>query len=153
MDFQNQVFELIEEFTGQKNILTIPVAFIKYTGSRDAALFLSQLIYWTGKSKNKDGWIYKTYSEWEEELYMSEYEIRKARKTLEKLGILETKIKKANGNPTVHYRLKKDIFSETFLKKLQKRTCKNSRNEPLKTTETLTEITTETTTEITTYTP
>lgn len=158
-NYQQEIFNVIGTLTGQRNMLVIPREFINYTGDLETALFLSQLIYWTGKVKSDNGWVYKNYKEWEEEISLSEYQVRKARKKLEKMGILETKIAKVNGNPTVHYRLKKGTFSETFLKKLQERTCENFRNEPVKNTETIyidpykdnltyTETTTETTTEI-----
>lgn len=110
---QKDVFNLIKTLTGQANVLTIPVAFIKYTGNIHSGLFLSQLIYWT--EKTDDGWIYKTYNDWENEIYIKEYSIRKAKKILEEKDILETKVKKISGNPTVHYRLKWERFLDSFL--------------------------------------
>ena len=108
MDYRQQIFGLIESITGNKNLLTVPKEFIRLTGDIEVALFLSQLIYWTGKAKDPEGWVFKTYEDWKEEIMLTEYKIRKAKNKLEKLGFLETRIKKANGNPTVHYRLKKD---------------------------------------------
>jgi len=147
MGYRDEVFQTINSLVGFNNILTIPKSFIDYTGNIETALLLSQLVYWTDRASNKDGWIYKTYSEWENEIGLSEYKVRKASKALIKLGILETKVKKANGVPTVHYRIKKASFSESFLKNLKKRNLKIYRNESLKFKETLTETTTETTTE------
>lgn len=135
---QKAVFDTIKSLVGQANILTIPRAFIDLTGSLDAALFLSQSIYWS--DKGQDGWFYKTYQEWTAETSLSEYQIRKAAKMLGKMDIIETAIKKANGNPTVHYRVDIAKLSDWFLKKLQKRKPKNFRNYPYRT-----EITTETT--------
>ena len=150
MDYRQQIFRLIESITGNKNLLTVPKEFIRLTGDIEVALFLSQLIYWTGKAKDPEGWVFKTYEDWEEEIMLTEYKIRKAKNKLEKLGFLETRIKKANGNPTVHYRLKKDKFSESILKNLKNRSLKNYRNDSLNFTETLTITTTETTAETTT---
>ncbi|WP_051350725.1 hypothetical protein [Caloramator sp. ALD01] len=149
MSYQQQIFELIRAMTGQNNLLTIPRAFIDYTGDLEAALFLSQLIYWTDKSQN-DGWIYKTYQEWENEIGLNEYKVRKAKTKLENMGILDTKIKKANGCPVVHYRLDTIKFSESFLQNLKNPIFKNYRMETSNIAETLTETTTNTTTEITT---
>jgi len=119
MLIKNEIYNLIEQFAGQKRILTIPRIFIAYTGDLESALLLSQIIYWSDKKDG--GWIYKTYEEWFNEIGLNEYRVRKARKKLERMGVLETKVKKANGNPTLHYRLLKDAFSNSFLQFLKKR--------------------------------
>lgn len=121
---QSEVFALLKKFVGQSNILTAPVAFVRYTGSLDCAVFLSQIIYWTDRSE--DGWFYKSYPEWEIEICLSEYEIRKNCRLLKNKGILVTKLKKVNGAPVVHYRLNEGIFSESILKFLQNPICKDS---------------------------
>jgi hypothetical protein len=108
------IMNLISQYAGQNNMITTPVIFIKLTGNFERATFLNQLLYW--QDKMKGDWLFKTYKEWYEEIYLSEYQIRKASKWLEKEGILEMKIKKARGNPTVHYRLNKEKFLEWFLK-------------------------------------
>ena len=53
------------------------------------ALFLSQLVYWS--KRTKDGWFYKTADEWEEETGMSRKEQETARKRLREAGILSEK--------------------------------------------------------------
>lgn len=125
---QSEVFALLKKFVGQSNILTAPVAFVRYTGSLDCAVFLSQIIYWTGRSE--DGWFYKSYTEWETELCLSEYEIRKNCRLLKNKGILITKLKKVNGAPVVHYRLNETVFSESILKFLKNPICKDSESNP-----------------------
>jgi hypothetical protein len=139
---QNEIYQLISSITGQKNILTIPREFINYTGDITSALLLNQLLYWTPKSN--DGWIYKTYQDWESEIGFSEYKIRKASESLKNLELLETKIKKANGNPTVHYRLNTDKFLKGFLNFLNQRNLSIDTEKSLQTN--ITETTTETTT-------
>lgn len=125
---QSEVFALLKKFVGQSNILTAPVAFVRYTGSLDCAVFLSQIIYWTDRSD--DGWFYKSYTDWEAEICLSEYEIRKNCRLLKNKGILVTKLKKVNGAPVVHYRLNEAIFSESILKFLQNPICKDSESNP-----------------------
>lgn len=121
-----EVFDLIKEFAGQSNILTVPVAFIRYAGTLEAALLLSQILYWSDKTE--DGWFYKSYKEWEEEISLGEYDVRKAAKSLKDKGVLETRLKKANGAPTVHYRLNEANFSESILQFLKNPICEISRN-------------------------
>ena len=146
--FQQEMFSLIAQLTGQENVLAVPKDFIKYGGDSDTGLFLSQLIYWCDKGKRKDGYIYKTNKEWQEELGLSGYRVRKARENLEKKGILKTKVKKANGNPTVHYKILKNAFVASFLKYQQKENEINTEG-MLNNRNSLTEITTEITTETT----
>ena len=143
---QQEVFNLIQSLTGQKNILTIPRELINYTGSLETGLFLSQLIYWCDRGGNKQGWIYKTYKEWQEEICLTEYAIRKSARQLKDMGILETKIKKANGNPTVHYRLNISKFADSFLR-FQRNQTANTKERNFENEGSLTETTTEIKTE------
>ncbi len=110
---------LVAQFSGQQNILAIPRPFIHCCGDITSALFLSQLLYWTDKAKRKDGYVFKSYREWEEEIGLSESQIRRATVKLKTEGVLETKLMKANGAPTLHYRIIKNQFEEWILNKLQ----------------------------------
>lgn len=96
---------LIQEISGQNRILSIPRLYIDIVGNLDRALFLSQAVYWSDKGKKKGGWFYKTYEEWEDEISLSNYQVRKVVKALSNFGIIKTKVQKANGNPTVHYKV------------------------------------------------
>ncbi len=51
-----------------------------------------------------DGWVYKTFKDWGKELHTTERQLRKARWRLQQMGLIETRLKRANGAPTVHYR-------------------------------------------------
>jgi len=103
-------------FLFQKIIKDRPVAyhpdFAKAIGSVQAALFLSQLLYWSDKGNN-DGWIYKTQKEFYEETGLSRYEQETARKKLKKLGILEEKYQ---GVPRkLYYRINMGKLGEFML--------------------------------------
>lgn len=111
---QQEIFNLISEFTGQNNIITAPRIFVKTLNSLPQAILLNQLIYWQDKMKGE--WLFKTYETWEEEIGLSKYEIRKATKKFKELGFLETIVKKAAGSPTVHYKLDKNKFMDWFVK-------------------------------------
>jgi hypothetical protein len=54
--------------------------------SASAAQFLSQAVYWT--EKTNDGWFYKTESEWEGEIGLSNKEVRTARRCLSQIQLL-----------------------------------------------------------------
>ena len=146
MSFQQDIFSLIANLTGNENVLAVPKDFLKFAGDANTGIFLAQLIYWCDKGKRKDGYIYKTTKEWKEELGLNEYRIRKARNTLEDMGILETKVKKANGNPTVHYKINRKAFVDAFLDYHKKEYGINT-NGNCDIPNSLTEITTESTSE------
>lgn len=75
-----------------------------------AAILYQQLYYWSDKGTREDGFIYKTKEEIQEETALTRDQQDRARKKLEKLGWLETKLMKANGAPTLHYRCLTKLF-------------------------------------------
>ncbi len=110
--FQKMIFSTVAKIMGNKDVRTVSLQVIKLCKDLETGFFLSQLIYWTGKEKSPYGWIYKTDKEWHDELSLSSYSIRKARKNLVQMRIIETKKKRANGFPTIHYRIDKKAFWE-----------------------------------------
>ncbi|WP_341742893.1 hypothetical protein [Azonexus hydrophilus] len=64
-------------------------ALARVGGSAAAGLFLSQLIYWSGKGKHPEGWIYKDAAEWEQETCLTRAEQRTARSALTGRGLIE----------------------------------------------------------------
>lgn len=147
--FQHKVFAQIEILLGHYNKIVVPHPFLVLFGDLDTAVFLAQLIYWCDKGNAPDGFIYKKYREWHAETGLSEHRIKKAAKTLEGLGILEKKLKKAFGSPTIHYRLSKKNFTDSFPKLLRNK-YQNIKNENLKSADSLTEPTSDITADTTT---
>lgn len=134
-----QINNLITSFSGQKNIISFPVVYLKVTEDLNTALLLNQLVFWSDKSKRTDGFFYKTYGEWQEEIYLSEYQVRRSIKKLKELNVVETKLKKANGSPTLHYRVLMNNLSDSILKNVQIGILRNLRNETEVSPETLTD--------------
>lgn len=70
-----------------------PVAYYpslnRITGSINATIFLCQLIYWTGKQQDPDGWIYKTQEDIESETGLGRRQQETARRHLVANGLLE----------------------------------------------------------------
>jgi hypothetical protein len=115
---QRAVLALIARLVGQANVLTIPRLFIDLTGSHEAALLLSQILYWSERTTDRDGWFYKSAVDWEAELALSEYQVRKARKVLAPLGV-ETALRTVNNVPILHYRVDGPQFYKSILQFLQ----------------------------------
>lgn len=150
MNNRDYIASVISKFSGQNNVIPIPVIYLEITEDYPAAALLNQMVYWSDRTKRRDGYFYKSYQEWNEELYLSEYQVRRATNKLKSLGLVETSLKKANGAPTLHYKVDTKEVSEWILKKLKNGNLTNSRMDTEETQESLTEITTETTTENTT---
>lgn len=125
MSYQQDIFHVVSSIIGQNNIVPIQIEMVRFVGDYHTTALLTQLIYWQGKQKDPDGWIYKTYDEWERELALTKYQASRSAKTLEKMGIIETKVKKINlgngmfGNTAVHYKLNRDFFIDSFCKYLK----------------------------------
>lgn len=58
----------------------------------NCALMLSQMIYWSPRTKGQDGWIYKTRDKWSEETGLGLRQIDLARKKLRSCGILHERL-------------------------------------------------------------
>lgn len=139
--------EVLNRISGQQNVFTVPKIYVDFTGDLTTAVLLNQIVFLSDKSKRKDGFFYKTYKEWEEEICLSERQVRYSIKKLKEMQLVETELKKANGSPTVHYKLHYDKLVDSILTFCQIPTKQNVSIQHDNLSETLTEITTETTTE------
>jgi hypothetical protein len=117
--FQKHIFSLIEKEQGHINKVVIPTVLLSFCGDLETATFLSQLMYWCDKGKSPDGYIFKSCREWYQETGLSEYYVGKSADKLKSQGLLETKKKRANGHPTIHYRLNKKDFANELIKYLR----------------------------------
>ena len=70
----------------------------------NSALLYAQLWYWKDKGGRSDGYIYKSKKELTEETTLSRQKQDRARKRLEDSGWLVTKLCRANGHATLHYK-------------------------------------------------
>jgi hypothetical protein len=71
--------------------------------SPTAAILLCQLLYWHGKGKRKDGWVYKTIPEIQKETGLTRYNQETAIKKLRNLGVLRYRL--AGIPRTRHFKL------------------------------------------------
>jgi len=138
MNNYNEMQALIATYSGKERNLNVPVIYIELTGDLNTAAILNQSIFWSDKSARKDGFFYKTYAEWNAETTLSEYQVRRSVKILKNMGVIDTKLKKANGSPTLHYKLDMVKLSESILKKLKNRNLINLSNDKKETEVSLT---------------
>lgn len=111
-------------------------------GGMEEAIYFQQLYYWVDKGKRKDGYIYKTKNEIEEETTLTRRQQDRIRAKLKKMGILEEKLIKANGSPTLHYKLNIPLV-QNVLMEWYEMYYSNSTKGTIPITENTTEITTE----------
>lgn len=129
--YQQQVFSFISSVIGQSNSIPTPVEFIRFLdGDANTAIILTQIIYWQGKGNDPDGWIYKSYTEWEEETGLTKRKASRAVDVLKKMSIIETKVKKVNNNTILHYLFHHDVFIDLFGRHLEAKTQKNQPKPP-----------------------
>ncbi|HUZ30182.1 MAG TPA: hypothetical protein VMU90_13115 [Solirubrobacteraceae bacterium] len=95
-----------------------PIAFyptlVPVCGSVHATLFLCQLLYWEGKQRDPDGWIYKSQRDMEEETGLSRFMQDEARKKLKERRLIE---EARRGVPaTMHYRIDHQALEDEWLR-------------------------------------
>lgn len=93
-----------------------PVAYhpilAKKLGGVEEAIFVSQMLYWTGRGKLAGGWIFKNQADIESETGLSRRNQETARKRLKKLGVLSEELR---GIPAIlHYRINLDELAKLF---------------------------------------
>jgi hypothetical protein len=104
MSNQDDLTNLIKAISGQANILTIPRVYVAFTKSHRSALFLSQCVYWSDRTSNSEGWFYKSFRQWKDELGLNQHAVVTCVKTLTQGGWLETKLDKVGIRDTTFYR-------------------------------------------------
>jgi hypothetical protein len=114
MSYQQDVFSLIAKLGGSKHKIAIDRTLCQFMGGLEGGVFLSQLLYWSDKGNNE--WFYKSHKEWYDEVFLSPYQVRQCIKACMERGFLETKVKKANGSPTLHYKLDPVVFMDSIMK-------------------------------------
>lgn len=141
---------IISQISGQENIVVVPKLFVKLTGDLTTAILLNQIVFYSDKSKRTDGYFYKSYKEWEEEVCLTKRQVSYSTAKLKEMGLVETKLMKANGAPTLHYKLDYDKLVQWIVTNCNNGKSQNVTIDSNNMSQSLTEITTKTTTEITT---
>ena len=104
------------------DILDSPIAyhrsFVLLKVGVTGAVMLSQAIYWSKRTSDKNGWFYKSQEEWEEETGLTRYEQETARKKLVKAGIIE---ESRSGLPArLFYRVNKEALATLLIAAIEK---------------------------------
>ncbi|PEO48119.1 conserved phage C-terminal domain-containing protein [Bacillus pseudomycoides] len=146
MSNYNTIRTIISQISGQENILVVPKIFVKLTGDLTTAILLNQIVFYSDKSKRTDGYFYKSHKEWEEEICLTKRQVSYSTAKLKEMGLVETKLMKANGAPTLHYKLDYDKLVQWIVTNCNNGKSQNVTIDSNNMSQSLTEITTENTT-------
>lgn len=100
-----------------RNYIKVYVKDVLLFGGINEAIMYERLYRWAKKGNDSDGWVYKTKEELEKETTLSREKQDKARRNLERLGILDVTNKKPKGYnaPKLHYRMNKSGYKKLLL--------------------------------------
>lgn len=107
-----------------KELLERPIAFYpvlaRLFGDVNQAILWQQIYYWSKRCNDKDGWVYKSKEELEEETTLTRKQQDTARTKLTKNGYLKTALKKRpDGAPTIHYQCQDQLVQRRLMDKPQ----------------------------------
>lgn len=139
------LLDTIRRFGGQPKTVTVHRVFVDFTGSLEAGMMLSQLLYWSERDGGR-GRVAKSDAEWKSELCLTQYAVRQARKRLEEMEIVRAEVHRFNGVPTVHYFLLEDALSAKWELWIQNSVLAKTQEQSCESAKSLTESTTESTT-------
>jgi hypothetical protein len=164
--YHERLVAVLKSIAGQTMYISTPRIFFDLTHDLVLAAMISQLIYWSDRTTRSDGFVFKSSRDWYDEIGATRYAVQK----FKKLPFVLTKIVRANGSPTTHYRIDMDKLIEELLdldlihdpksgdpqSEFGQTTARNQANHQLisddplfENDQTLTDITTDNTTEIT----
>ncbi len=85
---------------------------VRLTGSANVARFLAQCLYWSNIEmvQQRQGWFYKSRTEWQAETWLSRYQQEKARTQLRDMGLLEEKRERMNTGIRLWFRLNTALY-------------------------------------------
>jgi len=93
-----------------------PIAFYPrltdITGSHVATILLSQFLYWRGKEKDSNGWLYKSQDEINDETRLTRHDQEEARKQLRRIHFLEEEVREMPGK--MYFRLDLDAINDAW---------------------------------------
>lgn len=87
---------------------TIPIStLVLWALDRDyeAAAMFTQCMYWKDRTDDDEGWFYKSYEDWYDEILIAEACARRKVKKLESMGWIQTMVWQVHRTPKLHYRV------------------------------------------------
>ena len=111
---RDEVLDLIRQHLGRVNLIPVPVLFLGLTGDTDSTLLLTQLLYWTERARDDDGWVFKARHDWCAELHLNRYKLDTARRRLRDLGLIEEDHHLVGSRRILHLRVRRTQLHATL---------------------------------------
>ena len=111
---RDEVLDLIRQHLGRVNLIPVPVLFLELTGDTDSALLLTQLLYWTERARDDDGWVFKARHDWYAELHLNRYKLDMARRRLRDLSLIEEDHHLVGSRRILHLRVRRTQLHATL---------------------------------------
>jgi hypothetical protein len=114
LDLLAQLRQIVHH-AGRSDIRSVSALLGKVVGNQNAALMCMRLLYWFPRATKRDGWVYKSWRDWNAECNLSQGQVKRvhSKRYLENVGITRQTMK-ANGTPTTHYRLDMNQFIDSI---------------------------------------
>lgn len=127
---------MLTALIGKQHPLVIHPAIIEMLHNDHlAALFFEQLVYWSDKTSDPDGWVAKTDADWFKELLLTPRQLRRCRDVLLEDSLIMTAVRRSryyDGQPVLHYQVQWDAVEatvNTYLETLEEGQNGNSRSD------------------------
>ena len=118
VDYYQDLDELEDiRYGAAGNFIKVYIKDILLFGGINEAIMYERLYRWAKKGKDPDGWVYKTKAEMRKETTLPRTTQDRARKNLQRLGVLDVINKKPLGHnaPKLHYRMNKEGYKKLLL--------------------------------------
>jgi hypothetical protein len=107
--------QLLAQFSGNDSFITIPKIYYRLTKNLNKSLLLSQIIFYSDKSTYcTDGWFYKSYDDWQTEVFLSVRGMRDLFKELVNENLIEMRVAKIKGIRTPLFRPRMDNVTKAI---------------------------------------
>lgn len=117
---KEKVKKIIERYGEREIRVSFSKIYYDLTEDINSSILLSQIVYWSDRTKRSDGYFYKSYEDWFKEIPLTKYQIKRAATKLEDLGLIATKVKRVLGTPTLHYKVNMEALENKIIKHLNK---------------------------------
>jgi len=119
--------QIMRDEGASHRIIKVKKVYVDMVDDLVAGVLLGQIVYWNSPAKKdaqetklriqKHGhlWLAKSRHSWWDEIRISPHQVDRALNILRKRGIIETKLMRFNGSPTLHIRLIEETFTLLYI--------------------------------------
>jgi len=109
--YQKTINFIVNALSTNSSHISVPRLFFEITHDLALSAMIAHLIFWSKHTSRADGFVFKSSRDWYNELGVSNYAVRK----FKKLPFIITKVIRANGSPTTHYRIDGAMLNDSLV--------------------------------------